>query len=62
MDHNQYYEYTPNSVDFSGYERGESNKIPYGFLGLYLVLSVIICYLYYIKIVAAATLKPFQYS
>jgi len=57
MDHNQYYEYTPNSVDFSGYERGESNKIPYGYLGLYLLLSVVICYLYYIKIVAAADLN-----
>ncbi|MBE2226226.1 MAG: hypothetical protein IAE93_02750 [Ignavibacteria bacterium] len=76
MNPTQYYEYTPNSVDFSGYERGESNKIPYGYLGLYLVLSIVICYLYHKKIVAAAdwyapnslnavasfnTAKPYQF-
>ena len=76
MNPSQYYDYTPNSVDFSGYERGESNKIPYGYLGLYLLLSIVMCYLYHIKIVAAAdwnapnslnavasfnTAKPYQF-
>ncbi len=50
----QYYGYSPGSVDFSGYERGGPNKVPYGFLALYLVLSIVICYLYHKKIVAPA--------
>lgn len=76
MNPSQYYDYTPGSVDFSGYDRGGANKIPYGFLALYFVLSVVICYLYHKKIVAAAdwnapnslnavasfqTSKPFQF-
>ncbi|KXK44334.1 MAG: hypothetical protein UZ05_CHB002002660 [Chlorobi bacterium OLB5] len=76
MNPTQYYDYTPNSVDFTGYQRGEPNKIPYPFLLLYFLLSVIICYLYHRKIIAAAdwyapnsldavasfkTAKPYQF-
>ena len=48
----QYYDYTPGSVDFSGYDRSGPNKVPYGFLFMYLALSTVICYLYHKKIVA----------
>ncbi|NOS85104.1 MAG: hypothetical protein HOP31_08175 [Ignavibacteria bacterium] len=54
QDIDNYYDYTPGSVDFSGYDRGGPNKIPYGYLGLYLILSIVMCYLYHKKIVAAA--------
>lgn len=54
QDIDNYYDFTPGSVDFSGYDRGGPNKIPYGFLALYFVLSVVICYLYHKKIVATA--------
>ncbi|MEO8512340.1 MAG: hypothetical protein ABI543_02145 [Ignavibacteria bacterium] len=50
----QYYGYGPANIDMSGYERGEPNKIPSGFLALYFILSVVICYLYHRKIVAPA--------
>ncbi len=76
QDIDNYYDYTPNSVDFSGFQRSELNKIPYPVLALYLVLSVILCYLYHKKIVASAdwnapnslnavasmhTAKPYQF-
>ncbi len=76
MNPSEYYDYTPGSVDFSGYERGETSKIPYGFLALYFILSVVICYLYHKKIVSQAdwnapnslnavasfqTAKPYQF-
>lgn len=48
----QYYGYGPANIDMSGYHRGEPNKIPAGFLFLYLGLSLVLCYLYHKKIVA----------
>ncbi len=52
MSYSQYYDHTPSEIDMTGeYHRGEPNKIPYGFLLLYLILSMALCYLYHKKIV-----------
>ncbi len=57
MSYSQYYDYVPSQVDMSGYHRGEPNKIPGGFLFLYLGLSFVLCYLYHKKIV-----NPFDWN
>lgn len=51
MDLSDYYDKSPSKVDFSGYSRSK-NEIPWRFVFLYLLLSVVICYLYHKKIVA----------
>ncbi len=58
MSFSQYYDYVPSNIDMKGeYYRGEPNKIPGGFLFLYLGLSLVLCYLYHKKIVV-----PFDWN
>ncbi len=57
MGFSQYYDYVPSNIDMTGYHRGEPNKIPGGYLFLYLGLSLVLCYLYHKKIVA-----PFDWN
>jgi hypothetical protein len=50
MQYTEFDIFSPSKPDFSGYAKGK-NKLPFGFMMLYLVLGGVLCYLYHKKIV-----------